>query len=42
VIANHFCGTRKAEPLDHLKKTHTIFLKHLEKIVEEADADAQV
>uniref|UniRef100_A0A0E0E132 BUB1 N-terminal domain-containing protein n=1 Tax=Oryza meridionalis TaxID=40149 RepID=A0A0E0E132_9ORYZ len=31
----------KAEPLDHLKKTHTIFLKHLEKIVEEADADAQ-
>uniref|UniRef100_A0A0E0E131 BUB1 N-terminal domain-containing protein n=2 Tax=Oryza meridionalis TaxID=40149 RepID=A0A0E0E131_9ORYZ len=33
--------SRKAEPLDHLKKTHTIFLKHLEKIVEEADADAQ-
>uniref|UniRef100_A0A0E0A8H4 BUB1 N-terminal domain-containing protein n=1 Tax=Oryza glumipatula TaxID=40148 RepID=A0A0E0A8H4_9ORYZ len=34
--------SRKAEPLDHLKKTHTIFLKHLEKIVEEADAYAQV
>uniref|UniRef100_A0A0D9WZA7 Protein kinase domain-containing protein n=1 Tax=Leersia perrieri TaxID=77586 RepID=A0A0D9WZA7_9ORYZ len=33
--------SRKAEPLDHLKKMHTIFLKHLEKIVEEADADAQ-
>uniref|UniRef100_A0A0E0A8H1 BUB1 N-terminal domain-containing protein n=1 Tax=Oryza glumipatula TaxID=40148 RepID=A0A0E0A8H1_9ORYZ len=34
--------SRKAEPLDHLKKTHTIFLKHLEKIVEEADAYAQM
>ncbi|XP_062189776.1 mitotic checkpoint serine/threonine-protein kinase BUB1-like isoform X2 [Phragmites australis] len=33
--------SRKAEPLDHLKKMHLAFLKHLEKIVEEADADAQ-
>ncbi|KAF0889539.1 hypothetical protein E2562_026953 [Oryza meyeriana var. granulata] len=33
--------SRKAEPLDQLKKMHTIFLKYLEKIVEEADADAQ-
>ncbi|PUZ72190.1 hypothetical protein GQ55_2G373600 [Panicum hallii var. hallii] len=33
--------SRKAEPLDHLKKTHLTFLKHLEHFVEEADVDAQ-
>ncbi|KAG8099872.1 hypothetical protein GUJ93_ZPchr0013g36306 [Zizania palustris] len=33
--------SRKAEPLDHLKKMHMVFLKHLGNIVEEADADAQ-
>jgi len=38
-----FCGlTRKAEPLDHLKKMHLTFLKQLENIIEEADAEAQV
>lgn len=34
--------TRKAEPLDHLKKMHLEFLKHLENIVAEADAEEQV
>ncbi|KAJ1291037.1 hypothetical protein BS78_02G288800 [Paspalum vaginatum] len=33
--------SRKAEPLDHLKKMHLTFLKHLERIVEEADVEAQ-
>ncbi|XP_066400069.1 mitotic checkpoint serine/threonine-protein kinase BUB1-like isoform X2 [Miscanthus floridulus] len=33
--------SRKAEPLDHLKKMHLTFLKHLENIIEEADAEAQ-
>ncbi|WVZ66035.1 hypothetical protein U9M48_015312 [Paspalum notatum var. saurae] len=33
--------SRKAEPLDHLKKMHLAFLKQLERIVEEADVDAQ-
>ncbi|XP_066390849.1 mitotic checkpoint serine/threonine-protein kinase BUB1-like isoform X2 [Miscanthus floridulus] len=33
--------SRKAEPLDHLKKMHLTFLKHLENIVEEAGAEAQ-
>jgi checkpoint serine/threonine-protein kinase len=37
------CGlTRKAEPLDNLKKMHLTFLKHLENILEEADAEEQV
>jgi checkpoint serine/threonine-protein kinase len=37
------CGlTRKAEPLDHLKRMRLTFLKHLENIVEEAGAEAQV
>jgi len=31
--------SRKAEPLDNLKKMHLRFLKHLENIVEEADAE---
>jgi checkpoint serine/threonine-protein kinase len=35
-------GTRKAEPLDQLKKKHLVFLKHLQDLVEEAEADAQV
>ncbi|KAF8669531.1 hypothetical protein HU200_051335 [Digitaria exilis] len=34
--------SRKAEPLDHLKKTHLTFLKHLDQLVEEADMDAQL
>uniref|UniRef100_A0A0A9B922 Protein kinase domain-containing protein n=1 Tax=Arundo donax TaxID=35708 RepID=A0A0A9B922_ARUDO len=41
--ADKVCGigiSRKAEPLDHLKKKHLAILKHLEKVVEEADADA--
>ncbi|GJN13114.1 hypothetical protein PR202_ga31449 [Eleusine coracana subsp. coracana] len=33
--------SRKAEPLDHLKKKHLAFLKHLETLIEEAEADAQ-
>ncbi|CAL5072543.1 unnamed protein product [Urochloa decumbens] len=33
--------SRKAEPLDHLKKTHLMFLKHLEHFVEEANVDVQ-
>ncbi|XP_037484784.1 mitotic checkpoint serine/threonine-protein kinase BUB1-like [Triticum dicoccoides] len=33
--------SRKAEPLDHLKKMHINFLKQLESIVEESDEDAQ-
>jgi checkpoint serine/threonine-protein kinase len=37
-----FCLTRKAEPLDHLKKMHIEFLKQLESTVEESNDDAQV
>ncbi|KAI5013089.1 hypothetical protein ZWY2020_028043 [Hordeum vulgare] len=33
--------SRKAEPLDHLKKMHIDFLRQLESIVEEPDEDAQ-
>ncbi|ONM57597.1 uncharacterized protein [Zea mays] len=33
--------SRKAEPLDNLKKMHLTFLKHLENILEEADAEEQ-
>lgn len=33
--------SRKAEPLDHLKRMRLTFLKHLENIVEEAGAEAQ-